>query len=48
VYSSGLLDAAVATGAVDMPVKLPFPEEGTEAQPGPNGAMAVPEVEAAG
>jgi hypothetical protein len=31
-----------------MPVKLPFPDEGTEAQPGPNGAMAEPEVDAAG
>jgi hypothetical protein len=31
-----------------MPVKLPFPDEGTEAQPGPNGDMAEPEVEAAG
>jgi len=35
VDSSGLADAAVATGAVAMPVKLPAPDVGTEAQPGP-------------
>ena len=35
VDSTGLADAAVATGAVDMPVKLPAPDLGTEAQPGP-------------
>src|SRR5580693_365282 len=35
VDSSGLADAAVATGAVAIPVKLPAPDMGTEAQPGP-------------
>jgi len=40
VDSTGLLDAAVATGAVDMPWKLPAPEDGTAAQAGPNGAEA--------
>ena len=37
----GLFDAAVATGAVDMPVKLPDPEDGTAEQAGPNGFEAV-------
>ena len=37
VDSTGLFDAAVATGAVDMPVKLPAPEAGTAEQAGPNG-----------
>ena len=32
VDSTGLLDAAVATGAVDMPMKLPDPEDGTAEQ----------------
>ena len=41
VDSTGLADAAVATGAVDMPVKLPDPEYGTDAQPGPKSADAV-------
>jgi hypothetical protein len=41
VDSTGLLDAAVATGAVDMPVKLPAPEDGTAEQAGPNGFDAV-------
>jgi hypothetical protein len=36
-----LCDAAVATGAADMPLKLPMPEDGTDAQPGPNGAEVV-------
>ena len=35
VDRTGLADAAVATGAVAMPVKLPAPDLGTEAQPGP-------------
>src|ERR1700679_298701 len=35
VDRSGLADAAVATGAVAIPVKLPAPDLGTEAQPGP-------------
>src|SRR3984885_12591320 len=35
VDSTGLADAAVATGAVAIPVKLPAPDLGTEAQPGP-------------
>jgi hypothetical protein len=42
VDRAGLADAAVATGAVDIPVKLPAPEAGTAEQPGPNGADAVP------
>ena len=41
VDSTGLADAAVATGAVDMPVKLPAPDLGTEAQPGPKSAVVV-------
>src|ERR1700734_1455103 len=41
VDSTGLFDAAVATGAVDMPVKLPDPEDGTAEQAGPNGFEAV-------
>ncbi len=35
VDSTGLADAAVATGAVAIPVKLPAPDEGTEEQPEP-------------
>jgi hypothetical protein len=35
VDSTGFADAAVATGAVDIPVKLPGPDEGTEEQAGP-------------
>jgi hypothetical protein len=31
-----------------MPLKLPDPEAGTDEQAGPNGAMAAPEVDAAG
>jgi hypothetical protein len=31
-----------------MPLKLPLPEAGTDEQAGPNGAMAEPEVDAAG
>jgi hypothetical protein len=36
VLSSGLALAADATGAVDMPSKLPAPVVGTDAQPAPN------------
>ncbi|HTZ29688.1 MAG TPA: hypothetical protein VMC83_37175 [Streptosporangiaceae bacterium] len=38
----------MATGAVDMPLKLPDPDTGTDEQAGPNGAMAEPESDAAG
>jgi hypothetical protein len=41
VDSTGLAEAAVATGAVAMPVKLPAPVFGTEAQPGPKSLAAV-------
>src|SRR5581483_10180707 len=41
VDSTGLAEAAVATGAVAMPVKLPAPVFGTEAQPGPKSVAAV-------
>src|SRR4051794_41949601 len=41
VDSSGLAEAAVATGAVAMPVKLPAPDAGTDAQPGPKFLAAV-------
>jgi hypothetical protein len=41
VDSSGLAEAAVATGAVAMPVKLPAPDAGTDAQPGPKSLAAV-------
>src|ERR1700761_6329796 len=44
VDSTGLADAAVATGAVDMPVKLPAPAAGTEAQPGPKSVVVAPEL----
>ncbi|HEY0716015.1 MAG TPA: hypothetical protein VGD68_00230 [Streptosporangiaceae bacterium] len=33
--STGFAEAAVATGAVDMPLKLPAPDLGTDAQPEP-------------
>jgi hypothetical protein len=36
-----LAEAAVATGAVAMPVKLPAPDLGTAAQPGPKSLAAV-------
>ena len=39
VDRTGLADAAVATGAVAMPVKLPAPDLGTEAQPGPKSEV---------
>jgi hypothetical protein len=38
VDSTGLFDAAVATGAVAMPWKLPAPEDGTDEHAAPNGA----------
>jgi hypothetical protein len=41
VDSAGLAEAAVATGAVAMPVKLPAPDLGTAAQPGPKSLAAV-------
>src|SRR5579859_899165 len=41
VDSTGLADAAVATGAVAMPVKLPAPVLGTEEHPGPKSDMAL-------
>jgi hypothetical protein len=34
-----LADAAVATGAVAIPLKLPAPEEGTDAHPDPKSVM---------
>ena len=44
VDSTGLAEAAVATGAVDMPLKLPAPDLGTDAQPEPK-LVAVVEAE---
>src|SRR3954452_14122259 len=41
VDSAGLALAAVATGAVLMPSKLPGPEVGTAEQPEPNGSSAI-------
>src|SRR3954469_16577133 len=41
VDSAGLALAAVATGAVLMPSKLPGPEVGTEEQAEPNGSAAI-------
>ena len=35
VDSTGLAEAAVATGAVAIPLKLPAPDFGTDEQPGP-------------
>src|ERR1700761_6030506 len=44
VDSTGLAEAAVATGAEDMPVKLPAPDLGTDAQPEPKSVVvAAPE-----
>ena len=40
VDSAGLAEAAVATGAVAMPVKLPAPDFGTEEQAGPKSIAA--------
>src|ERR1700760_2774265 len=39
VDSTGLAEAAVATGAVDMPEKLPAPDLGTDAQPVPKSVV---------
>jgi hypothetical protein len=36
-----LFDAAVATGSVAIPAKLPEPVVGTEAQAAPNGSLAI-------
>ena len=41
VDSAGLAEAAVATGAADIPVKLPAPDFGTAAQPGPKSIAVV-------
>jgi hypothetical protein len=40
VDSAGLAEAAVATGAVDMPLKLPAPDFGTDEQAGPKSMTA--------
>jgi hypothetical protein len=50
VDSAGLAEAAVATGAVDMPLKLPAPDFGTDEQAGPKSmtAAAAPDPAAAG
>ena len=45
VDSTGLADAAVATGAVAMPLKLPAPDFGTDKQPEPKSmAAAAPPI----
>jgi hypothetical protein len=46
VDSTGLADAAVATGAVDIPLKLPAPEVGTAEQAGPKSVSDVLACEA--
>src|SRR6201986_1758746 len=46
VDSAGLADAAVATGAVAMPVKLPAPLFGTAEQPGPKSDMVLADAPA--
>src|SRR5216684_9341738 len=49
VDSAGLAEAAVATGAVAIPLKLPAPDFGTDEQAGPKSmAAAAPEPAAAG
>ena len=40
VDSTGLAEAAVATGAVAMPLKLPAPDFGTDEQAGPKSMAA--------
>src|SRR5690242_1166167 len=40
VDSAGLAEAAVATGALDMPLKLPAPDFGTDEQAGPKSIAA--------
>jgi hypothetical protein len=45
VDSTGLAEAAVATGAVDMPLKLPAPDLGTDAQPDPKSVVVAPELD---
>src|ERR1017187_3637711 len=47
VDSTGLAEAAVATGAVAMPLKLPAPDFGTEEQAGPKSVVVVAEPEPA-
>jgi hypothetical protein len=46
VDSTGLADAAVATGAVAMPVKLPAPVLGTDEHAGPKSVVLADEPEA--
>ena len=46
VDSAGLAEAAVATGAVDIPLKLPAPDFGTEAQAGPKSMAAAAAADA--
>src|ERR1700750_1246128 len=49
VDSAGLAEAAVATGALDMPLKLPAPDFGTDEQGGPKSTAAgVPEANRGG
>jgi hypothetical protein len=48
VDSTGLAEAAVATGAVAMPAKLPAPVFGTEEQAGPKSFAALAEEAGAG
>src|SRR3954470_19060272 len=41
VDSAGLFDAAVATGSLAMPSRLPSPSAGSDEQAGPSGAAAI-------